>query len=157
ADLFDIAGGTMVTGWMKAESQNPQLTAWMQISLGNILGDRVDALPVSGETAQKMAFSAVFETGDTITAIGLANPGNNVANVSARLYSGGNVAGIREFQIPAYGHRVWLKNELFRENVPAGHVEIQSDVALAGLQAFSQADRWSAAPMQPPQGASELV
>jgi len=48
-------------------------------------------------------------------------------------------------------------NDLFQATVPAGHIELESDVGLVGLQTFSQADRWSAVPMQIAQDASELV
>jgi hypothetical protein len=134
AELFVIPDGGTVAGWMKAESVNPQLTAWKLISLGNIQGDRLDALAVSDETAQKIAFSAVFEDGDTITAFGLANPDSRAAHVKSSLYSGGSVADVREFSIPGFGHRAWFLNDLFQASVPVGHVEIESDIALAGLQ-----------------------
>jgi hypothetical protein len=156
-DLFDIPDGGAVAGWMKAESINPQLSAWMLISVGNLRGDSLDAVGVSDQRTQKMVFSGVFETGDMITAIGLANPDSSAAHVKASLYSEGTLVEVREFQIPGYGHRAWFLNELFQANVPAGHVEMESDVALAGLQTFSQADRWSAVPMQLAEDAAELV
>jgi hypothetical protein len=157
ADLFDILSGGTVTGWMKAESANPQLTALMLISVGSIPGDRLDALPVSDETSPRMAFSAVFNTPDTITAIAVANPGDGTAHIKTTLYSGGSPADVREFQIPANGHRALFLSDLFQANVPAGHVEIESDSPLVGMQTFNQTDRWSALPMQIPQDAPELL
>ena len=41
ADLLNVPDGGTVGGWLKAESLNPQLTAWMQILLGNIPGDKL--------------------------------------------------------------------------------------------------------------------
>ena len=116
-ELLDVPDGGTVSGWMKAESANPQLSAWTEISLGNIRGDKIDGLAASDQLAQKMAFSAVFQTADTITAIGLANPDNLAAHVKASLYSEGALADVREFQIPSHGHRVWFVNDLFQRSV----------------------------------------
>ncbi|HLH30974.1 MAG TPA: DUF5719 family protein [Terriglobia bacterium] len=156
-DLFDVADGGSISGWLKAESTNPQISAWMLISLGGITGDKLDAIGASDEIAQKFAFSAVFGTGDTTTGIGLANPSSSIANVKATLYSSGKIVEAHNFQIPALGHRAWLLNGLFQSNIESGHVEIESDTGLVGLQTFSQPDRWSAAPMQLAQDASELT
>ena len=61
-DLFNIERHKRLTGWVKAESGNRQLSAWMMMSLDRIQGDQLDALLVSDQTANRMAFSAVFQT-----------------------------------------------------------------------------------------------
>ncbi len=157
SDLFHIDRQKPVTGWVKAESANLQLSAWMMMSLDSIQGDQLDGLLVSDQTANRMAFSAVFQTADTVTGIGLANPNSQAAHVKASLYSEGGLADMRDFQIPAYGHRAWLLHDLFRSNETVGHVEIDSNVGLVGFQQFSQEHEWSAVPMQLPEETSELV
>ena len=155
--LFKMPDRETMTGWVKAESANSQLSAWMLISLDNIDGDKVDGLPASDQVANRLVFSAVFQSPDVVTGIGLANPDAQAAHVKASLYSEGRLAEVREFEIPAYGHRAWFLEELFTSNVTAGHVEIVSDVGLVGLQQFSYPHQWSAVPMQLAGEASELA
>ncbi len=156
-DLFNIERHKRLTGWVKAESGNRQLSAWMMMSLDRIQGDQLDALLVSDQTANRMAFSAVFQTADTVTGISLANPNSQAAQVKATLYSEGRLADMREFQIPAFGHRTWFLHDLLRSDAPIGHVEIESSVGLVGFQQFSQEHEWTAVPMQLPEETSELV
>ena len=156
SDLFKIERQKLVSGWVKAETANPQLSAWMTISLDTIQGDQLAGLPVSDQTANSMAFSAVFQTADTVTGIGLANPNSQAAHVKASLYSGGQLADMREFEIPAFGHRASYLYDLFRSDATVGHVEIESNVGLVGFQDFSQEHQWSAVPMQLSE-TSELV
>ena len=156
SDLFKIQRQKLVSGWVKAESANLQLSAWMVISLDTIQGDQLAGLQVSDQTAKRMVFSAVFQTADTATGIGLANPNSQAAQVKASLYSEGQLADVREFEIPAFGHRAWYLYELFGSNATVGHVEIESNVGLVGFQQFSQEHEWSAVPMQLSE-TSELV
>ena len=125
--------------------------------MDSIPGDKIDGIGVSDRVANRMAFSAVFQGPDIVTGIGLSNPDNRVAHVKASLYSEGALSAVREFQIPGYGHRGWFLSELLPSNVVSGHVEIESDVALVGLQEFSQARQWSAVPMQVPEEARQLI
>jgi hypothetical protein len=158
-DLFKLQNQNqaMVVGWAKAESANPQLSAWLLMSMDSVRGDKIDGIGVSDRVADRMVFSAVFQGPDIVTGIALSNPDDRVAHVKASLYSEGAVAAVREFQLPGYGHRGWLLSDLFTSDVVSGHVEIESDVALVGLQEFSQARQWSAVPMQVPEEALQLI
>ena len=126
-ELFQIPNQN--TGWVKAESVNPQLSAWMLISLDSIEGDKLDGLAVSDQVSKSIVFSAVFQGPDIVTGIGLANPDAQAAHVKASLYSEGRLAEVREVQIPAYGHRAWLLNQTITGWPRKGPLDFKNSVS----------------------------